>query len=53
MYPPINQQKAYALPGVYPVSEKVGSDGLWFPSAVQLFDEDIDRICQAVRNFYS
>ncbi len=52
MYPPINSQKAYAFPGSYPVSEKVGSSGLWFPSATQLSNDDIHRICFAVREFY-
>ena len=53
MYPPINKQKAYQLPGDHPVSNVVGEHGLWFPSAVQLTDGDIDRICDAIRVFYA
>lgn len=53
MYPPINRQKAYDLPGSYPVSEKVGKEGLWLPSAAQLQDEDIDRVCAAVNAYYN
>lgn len=52
MYPPINRQKAYNVPGEHPVSCKVGEAGLWFPSAVQLSDEQIDFICAATREFY-
>lgn len=52
MYPPINAQKAYARLGSYPVSEAVGSQGLWLPSAAQLTPEAIDRVCQAIRAFY-
>ena len=52
MYPPINQQKAYLLPGSYPVSELVGNSGLWLPSAVQLTNEEIERVCHSIRDFY-
>lgn len=52
MYPPINRQKAYSLPGNYPVSEMVGTQGLWLPSAVQLSDAEIDRICSIILSFY-
>lgn len=52
MYPPINGQKAYAEEGSYPVSEWVGANGLWLPSASQLTDQEIDRICDAIKAFY-
>ncbi len=53
MYPPINQQLAYNLPGDYPVSSKVGKNGLWLPSEVQLDDNKIDYICNSLIDFYS
>ncbi len=53
MYPPINRQKAYQVPGVHPVSDLVGEKGLWLPSAVQLTDDEIARICGAIREFYA
>lgn len=53
MYPPINRQKAYQRPGSYPVSERVGEKGLWLPSASQLSDEQIDRVCDAIKQFYN
>ena len=53
MYPPINKQKAYNLPGVYPVSELVGQKGLWLPSASQLTDDLIKKICSVIIEFYN
>lgn len=52
MYPPIHQQKAYALPGQHPVAEEIGRSGLWLPSMIQLSDAQIERICQSIRSFY-
>lgn len=53
MYPPINKQKAYDLPGEYPVSNCVGEKGLWLPSASQLSNEQIQFVCQTIREYYS
>lgn len=52
MYPPINKQKAYNLPGEYPVSNLVGEKGLWLPSASQLTDEQIIYITLKINDFY-
>jgi perosamine synthetase len=52
MYPPINKQKAYALPGEHKVSELVEQKGLWLPSEVQLKNIDIDYICSQIIKFY-
>jgi perosamine synthetase len=52
MYPPINQQEAYLVSGHHPVSEEVGVKGLWLPSTTQLSESDIDRVCDAVLDFY-
>lgn len=53
MYPPINKQVAYNLPGEYPVANKVGEKGLWLPSAAQLTDEQISYICTKIKDFYN
>jgi perosamine synthetase len=53
MYPPITQQECYQIAGSYPVSEMIGKNGLWLPSAGQLTDEDVNRICTAISNFYT
>lgn len=52
MYPPINKQVAYQIQGEHPVSNKVGSNGLWLPSASQLTDNQIAFICEKVVSFY-
>jgi perosamine synthetase len=51
MYPPIHRQAAYLRPGAFPVSERVGREGLWLPSASQLTDAQIDRVCDAIGAF--
>ncbi len=53
MYPPINKQKAYNLPGDFPVSELVGEKGLWLPSASQLTDDQIVFITEKIKKFYN
>lgn len=53
MYPPINKQSAYGISGDYPVSENVGENGLWLPSAIQLTDTDVDYICESIRSYYN
>jgi perosamine synthetase len=53
MYPPINKQKAYNVPGEYPVSNMIGVKGLWLPSASQLSDNQIDYICSKIKSFFS
>ncbi len=52
MYPPINKQNAYLANGEHPISNKVGMDGLWLPSAAQLTDDDIKRVCDSISQFY-
>lgn len=52
MYPPVNKQKAYQIPGEYRTASLIGEKGLWLPSSVQLSDQEIDRICDAIIGFY-
>lgn len=51
MYPPINRQRAYDLPGDFPVSEDVGRRGLWLPSSSTLTDLQVERVCSAIKAF--
>lgn len=53
MYPPLNKQRVYGTTGYHEVSERIGRDGLWLPSQVQLTDAQIDRVCSAIARFYS
>lgn len=52
MYPPINKQKAYSIPGEHPVSNLIGEKGLWLPSANQLTDAEVDHITASISEFY-
>jgi perosamine synthetase len=52
MYPPINAQKAYSQIGSFPISEYIGKHGLWLPSFVQISNEQIEDVCNAIREFY-
>lgn len=52
-YPPIHTQVPYrGSPGEFPVTERLAAKGLWLPSSSFLTDEDIDRICEHIREFY-
>ncbi len=52
MYPPLNQQLAYNVPGHFPISKLVGEKGLWLPSYVQLSNTEIDFISEKIIEFY-
>lgn len=52
MYPPINKQVAYQIPGEHPISNLVGERGVWLPSATQLKDEEITFVCDTIKRFY-
>jgi perosamine synthetase len=53
MYPPVNKQRAYDLPGEYPVSNRIGQDGLWLPSSIKLTDGQVAYICEEIKSFYN
>lgn len=53
MYPPINSQGAYNRKGAYPISENIGTNGLWLPSFVQLSNQEIEMVCNSIAGFYS
>jgi perosamine synthetase len=52
MYPPINKQIAYSVSGNHVVSNLIGQKGVWLPSYTQLSFNEIDFICDNIRNFY-
>jgi len=52
-YPPIHSQPAYGLKQSFPMSEYVSAHGLWLPSSSFLVDDDIVKVCIAIRDFYS
>jgi perosamine synthetase len=52
MYPPINAQQCYQVAGDFPVSAHIGTHGLWLPSAAQLSDAQVDRVCSTIARYY-
>jgi len=53
MYPPMNKQKAYNVPGDHPVSNLVDEKGLWIPSSSQLKDIHIEYISTQIKKYFS
>lgn len=53
MYPSINSQKIYKCNGDFPISEKIGKEGLWLPSSINLRKNEIKIICERINEFYS
>ena len=52
-YPPIHTQPPYAyVKGDFANTESVSSRGLWLPSSSFLTNEDIDRVCTEIKNFF-
>jgi perosamine synthetase len=53
VYPPIHAQRAYGRrDNSYPVAAAASARGLWLPSSFQLTDDQVDRVCGAIRAFY-
>ena len=52
MYPPINKQQAYNVEGEHIVSNEIGVKGLWLPSSSKLTNDQIDYVCESIREFY-
>lgn len=52
MYPPINKQAAYNVQGEHLVSTEIGEKGLWLPSSSRLSNEQIDYICDRIKEFF-
>ena len=53
MYSSISHQKAYDFGGDYPVSEMVGSQGLWLPSSITLKENQIGFITKQIKKFFN
>lgn len=56
VYLAIHMQKIYApeyRSAPFPVSERAAARGLWLPSSGQLSDGDIDRVVNAIKEYYN
>jgi perosamine synthetase len=51
-YPALHAEPAFATPGPYPVAEEVSGQGLWLPSSLLLADEQVERVCGLIRQFF-
>jgi perosamine synthetase len=52
-YPAIHTQPPYSwVKGTFPNSDIVSKEGLWLPSSSFLKDEDIERVCTHIKDFY-
>ena len=53
MYPPINYQECWNVPGEHPVSNEIGERGLWLPSMSDLSREDVKKVGLAIKAHFS
>lgn len=52
-YPPVHTQAPYNFnEGVFLNAEYLSAHGLWLPSSCVLSEDDVTRICKAIREFY-
>ena len=53
-YPPLNHQFIYSKfnKGSFPMAEELAPRGLWLPSSLRLLGEQVEQVCDAIRNFY-
>ena len=53
-YPPIHKLLPYQnIEGDFGVSNEISKRGLWLPSSSFLTDENINRICDTIKNFWN
>ena len=52
MYEPVHTQPCYKLDIYLPVTEYYSKRGLWLPSSVTITDEEVDFVCEKIREFY-
>ncbi len=52
-YPPLHSEPAYGyLDLQFPITEEIAGKGLWLPSSIFITDNQIEYICNKVRDFY-
>jgi perosamine synthetase len=52
-YPAIHTQPPYKTGQKFPVSDYAAAHGLWLPSSSFLTDDDVLKVCGAIKQFYS
>jgi perosamine synthetase len=51
-YPAIHTQPVYKTDQKFPVSDYAAAHGLWLPSSSFLTDDDVTKVCEAIKQFY-
>lgn len=51
-YPPLHAEPAYGYLGHFPVTEEIAYKGLWLPSSITVTNEQIEYICESIKEFY-
>ena len=51
-YPPLHSEPVYGYDERYKNAEEISSKGLWLPSGVNVTDEQIEYVCEKIREFY-
>ena len=53
-YPPLHAEPAYGYTNLhFPITEEISKKGLWLPSTVTLTDDQIEYVCDCIRDFYN
>jgi perosamine synthetase len=55
IYPPLNTQKCYLehYDLSFPISNEFSNKGIWLPSSLTLTNENIEYICNKIKEFYN
>lgn len=51
-YPALHAEPAFGIDGAFPVACGISERGLWLPSSLRLSDQEVERICRAIRDFF-
>lgn len=53
-YPPLHAEPAYGYNDLhFPITEYIAARGLWLPSSINITDQQIEYICNIIREFYN
>lgn len=53
VYPTLHDLPFYQQTGYFPGSRHISDHGLWLPSSSKLSDQEIEYICETIKNFYA
>lgn len=53
LYPALHAEPAFSMDGSFPVANDISDRGLWLPSSLRLEDEQIERVCATIKQFFA